>query len=979
MPEELQYWRSLEEREAGVPASEAGGAEFASTPLSIIEPDAGRRAFLKAAGFTFAGAFLAGCSRAPEQKAMPHLVQPEGAIAGRPIYYASTCGACTAGCGILVKTRDGRPIKLEGNPRHPLSRGGLCAVGQASILGLYDSLRLKHPILRGKQASWEEADREVAARLDAIRQRGGAVRFLSHSVTSPTTLSAIGRFLAGFKDSRHVAYDALSSSAILDAHQVTHGTRILPHYRFENADVIVSFDADFLGTWISPVEFTRAHSESRNPEHRGSRPVSYHIQIESRLSVTGSKAGRRIRIAPEETVPRLRALLTAVVTGDRADAVASRLLAARGRSLVVCGTQDVEAQTLVNRINQELGNYGSTLDIARPSRQRQGNDGELHSLLDEIAANKVSALFLHGVNPVYDLPDGAALAAQLEKLPLVVSFTERVDETASKAHVVCPVPHFLETWSDAEPVAGIVSIGQPAIQPLSEARTVAESLSAWTGSPRSARDLVREQWQGRLNWEDGLREGFARVDRKEFPSRWIAGAANPAPRQQEATPDGLHLVLYPKPSMLDGRHAYNPWLQELPDPITKATWDNYASIAPALAQTLDVRDGDILRLERNGRTLELPAVIQPGQHERVVAVALGYGRTETARFSSVGPRWFSAGSSTGENGLVGKNAAHLASFAGGVLQFESGGLQVKKTGKRQELAITQSHHTVAPPPNLAPASGGVRPIVQETTLEALAHDEPHAHAAHGDLWPPDHAYHGRHWGMAVDLNACTGCSACVIACQVENNIPVVGRDEVRRKREMHWIRIDRYYSGDGEDVTVAHQPMMCQHCEHAGCETVCPVLATVHSSEGLNQQIYNRCVGTRYCANNCAYKTRRFNWFDYPREDKLANMVLNPDVTVRSRGVMEKCTFCVQRIQDAKFEAKRRGEALRDGDFETACQQSCPARAIAFGDKNDPESAVSRLVRGNREYTVLEEINLKPSVHYLKLVRPTGVEEERHG
>ncbi len=982
--DQKRYWRSLKELACGPDFVHGVEAEFAESPLQI-EGGPNRRGFLKAAGFTFASALVTSCGEAPVQKAMPYLAQPEGIVPGRSLYYASTCAGCTAGCGVLMKSRDGRPIKLEGNPEHPFSRGGLCAVGQASILGLYDSLRLKQPLVRGKPASWEEADRAIRRELARVRQANGAVRFLTQTITSPTKNAAIADFLKLFRDARHAIYDPLSVSALLDAHDETHGVRALPHYRFGNAEVIASFDADFLGTWISPVEFTEEYSRNRDPESR----FSYHVQFESRMSLTGSKADRRVRVSQAE-IPELLEQLADEIrgqsnpgTGAEIRDLAARLKNAKGRSLVISGSQDVAVQILCNEINHRLENYGSAVDLERPSYQRQGDDRELERLVAEVASGKVAALFMDGVNPAYDLPDGAAFPAYLKNVPLVVSFAGRMDETAALAHYVCPDHHPLESWSDAEAVSGTVSMSQPAVRPLGNTRPVLESLTGWAGVRKPVYEILREHWREQIFprqkreasfeafWERSVHDGFAAVE----PHRFSPKPAH-FPRRLQAVRaaaelDTYELVLYPKPGMLDGRHAYNPWLQELPDPITKITWDNYACLAPATAARLGLSEGDVVSVEVNGRKLEFPAVLQPGQHDKVVAIALGYGRKESQRFATIGPEWISARPSVGEDGLVGRNAAPFLTLEGGALRYSRAGARIKAAGRKYGLAATQSHHTLSVPRNLQPAGSETRPIVQELTLAAFLAggaehrpDEPER-----ELWPPDHPSPGHRWGMAIDLTACTGCSACVIACQVENNTPVAGKDEVRRRREMHWMRIDRYYSGGPDDVEVAHQPMLCQQCEHAPCETVCPVLATVHSEEGLNQQIYNRCVGTRYCANNCPYKTRRFNWFNYVREDRLANMVLNPDVAVRSRGVMEKCTFCVQRIQEAKIEAKRTGVPLGDGDIQPACQQSCPARAIIFGDTNDPASEVSKLMRSRRRYRVLEEINVRPSVGYLKLVR----------
>ncbi len=1002
MSESQRLWRDLEEKDSGTEAT----PEFErpdAAEAGRLRPS--RRDFLRAAGFTFAGAMLTGCSRAPVDKAIPYLIQPEGIVPGRPYFYSSTCAGCSAACGLVIKNRDGRPIKLEGNPQHPLSRGGLCAVGQASILGLYDSQRILQPLAQGKPAIWEDVDNSIAAKLKALRG-SGAVRFLTGTETSPSVLAAIDQFLKSFRDARHVSYDALSSSAILDAHEVTHGVRVLPHYRFDHAEVIVSLDPDFLGTWISPVEFARDYQAGRTLE--GKPPhCSYHAHFESRMSLTGSRADRRFRIPPSEMGLVLTELASRVakksgraldsvemqknsVPPEVLDQLAERLWQARGRGLVVSGAQDLQDQVLVNFINHTLGNYGATLDIERPSLQRQGNDRELARLLGELNEGKVAALFIHGVNPVYELPEAESLAVSLKRVPLVVNVALRLDETAAISSHVCPEPHFLESWGDVEPVAGVVSLQQPAIQPFGKTRSLVESLARWSGSPKPAYEFLREHWRTDIFpkqkkhadfekfWEQALQDGYVETEAPTARIRNFDFAVmRPVLRSEPPASGAYALLLYPKVGMLEGRAAGNPWLQELPDPISKVTWDNYACVSPATAARLGVRDGDVLRLSAStsnarARTLELPAFIQPGQDDHTIAVALGYGSRLSERFAKVGPQWLDTLPSVGRNGKVGKNVAPFLEFREGYLAYSAFSVQATKTGVHVELASTQRQFTLDVPKALAGAVGERPPVVRATTLSDFsqnpaAGNPPHEKAE--DLWPPDHPYAGHRWAMVIDLNACTGCSACVVACQAENNLPVVGKDEVRRKRQMHWMRLDRYYAGDGEDVGVEQQPMFCQQCENASCESVCPVLATVHSAEGLNMQVYNRCVGTRYCANNCPYKVRRFNWFDYDRGDKMQNLVLNPDVTVRSRGVMEKCTFCVQRIEQARIEAKRQGRAIADGEIQTACQQSCPAGAIVFGDLNDPNSHVSRLIASGRAYRVLEELNVKPSVRYLTRVR----------
>lgn len=988
------YWRSLDELTDQSLGAAQGEGEFDDTPLRHGEAP-GRRDFLRAAGFILAGSAITGCSRAPVQTATPLPAQPEGYAPGRSYAYATACAGCPAGCGVLAKVRDGRPVKLEGNPDYPLSRGGLCAVGQASILSLYDSHRLRDPLASGRKASWVEVDRAIGAELDRIRREKGTVRVLTPTLTSPTLLREIRSFSGTFANARHVVFDPLSVSAILDAHEEVFGARALPQMRFDQAPVVASFDADFLGTWIAPVGFTKGYVEGRRKDGRPA-PPAWHTQVESRMSLTGTKADERIRLSPNEISYALEGLTArlaaragapipagtdwaASLPGSQLDALAERLWSSRERSLVVCGLADVAAQRLCAYANYLLGNYGKTLDLDRPSLQRQGSDRAMVALLKEVNAGQVSALFVYGLNPAADLPLTEALSGAIKQIPLVVSLSCHRDETAELAHFHCPGADPLESWGDAEPVDGIVSLQQPVFRQMGASRPALESFAVWGGKPASAYELVQAYWRQSIHprhedrmpfdefWRNTLHRGFMEVKPANRPAKTFrTTAVQPLGRPQPA--DGLTVALYAKTAMPDGRHAYNPWLQELPDPVTKASWDNYACLSPAKARSLGVTDGDIVRLTAGDQAYEIPAVVQPGQHDDVVSIALNYGRKVSERFAGVGPKWLYARPTVGPHGMVGINVSPLLNWSEDGIRYTRGGVQIQTTGRQHPLAMTQSHHSLSVPPKLD-SGGPPRPIVQEMSLAELLTAPPRNHDEPPELWPRDHQFSGHRWAMAVDLDACSGCSACVVSCQIENNVPVAGRDEVIRKREMHWLRIDRYYSGPPEEPRVAHQPMMCQHCEHAPCETVCPVLATVHSTEGLNQQVYNRCVGTRYCANNCPYKVRRFNWFDYPRQDRLANLVLNPDVTVRSRGVMEKCSFCVQRIQEAKIEAKRLGKPLEDGAIKAACQQSCPAQAIAFGDLNDPQSQVAQWVKQPRRYRVLEEINVRPSVHYLKIVR----------
>ena len=652
---------------------------------------------------------------------------------------------------------------------------------------------------------------------------------------------------------------------------------------------------------------------------------------------------------------------------------------------MVSGSQDVRVQMLCNSINERLGNYGTTLELDRPSFQKAGDDRALLELRRELAAGEVEVLLIRGVNPVYDLPGTVELAGHLERVPLTVSFARARDETTERVMAVCPEHHFLEDWRDSEPVAGQLSMTQPLIYPLGDTRGFAPSLLAWSGKSVESIEWVRRVWRDQVLvrsaassfealWDEAVHDGCTEVaPLVDAPGDFDHDAIESiAPAGLE--PDRLTLLLYPKLGMLDGRHAHNAWLQELPDPISKISWDNYASLAPNTAATMGLRDGDLVEISGAGATapMVLPAHVQPGQHPGVVAVALGYGRSGTDRFHDLGPDWIAAQPTVEVGATVGVRANDWLAEVDGRIATAGPVVSLRSLGSHRQLASIQVYHDLEVPEHLRPPDGEPRPIIQETVLPAYIEDraagEPHLHEFDANLWPP-YPEGEHHWAMAVDLSACTGCSACVVACQVENNIPAVGRDEIRRQRDMYWMRIDRYYSASQTGVDVVHQPMLCHHCDNAPCESVCPVAATVHSDEGLNQQVYNRCVGTRYCANNCPFKVRRFNWFDYPRANPMESLVLNPDVTVRSRGVMEKCSFCIQRIQGARISAKSSGSDLQDGDVSTACQQSCPANAIVFGDAADPDSEISRRIASQRHYRLFEELNILPSVGYMRLVR----------
>lgn len=975
--EKMYYWKSLEERNKDAAALETKQDEFSEIlPLGDLADAATttvtRRDFLKLMGFSLA-AVSAACSRMPVKKAVPYLTKPEEIVPGKSYWYASTCAGCSAGCGTLVKTRDGRPIKMEGNPESPMSQGGLCAGGQAFILGLYDSGRLHGPILGSVPADWGQVDSKIAAEIVKVRQSGKKVRFLSSTMLSPTSKNLIGEFLGTFSDAKHVVYDAISQSSLTRVHEKSLGLRALPHFCFDKAEVIVSLDADFLGTWISPVEFARHYAKRRNPGSEGG--MSHHIQFESRMSLSGANADVRVPIKASE----LRAVALYLLKNLSGDSVVvpsirdevlpilketvQKLRGKNGRSLVISGSNDFRLQSIVARINSVLENYGTTLDTAAPSFQKQGSDSEMQDLIGEMERGEVGLLFIHEANPIYDWADSGAFKKALGKVGFSVSFARYDDETASLCSAILPDHHALESWDDAEPILELRHLRQPVIRPIYDTRQMQDGLLRWLDRTETYLDHLKASWRRgaflaqtsffdfESFWNHCVHDGVFSFPTTslEIAPAFVADAVSSADKlDAPAVSQGYELTVYPSVALGDGAQAGNPWLQELPDPISKVSWDNYASLAPSLATEMGLNQNDVILIKHGGQELKLPVFIQPGQVAGTLAVALGYGRTKAGK----------AG-----NG-VGQNVYPFTSWNSSDRHYALTGVMLEKTTETYELAASQTHHSLEG-----------RDIVRETTLKDWQDKGEKHHAVM--LWDSQETK-GPNWGMAVDLNACIGCAGCVVSCQAENNVPVVGRDEVRNRREMHWIRIDRYYQGSEENPATVFQPMMCQHCANAPCESVCPVLATVHSSDGLNQQVYNRCVGTRYCANNCPYKVRRFNWFDYAgnnrfdynMNDDVGRLALNPDIVVRSRGVMEKCSLCVQRIQEGKLTAKLEGRELREGDIRTACQQSCPSDAIVFGDLNDPKSRISKLLKKEgRDYQVLSELNVKPNVNYLAKIR----------
>lgn len=1036
-----KYWKGLDELNSEPSFVRAKQNEFAEKlPMGDVLNDdtlgltTGRRDFLKLMGFSISAATLAACSKTPIKKIVPYVFKPVDYEPGIANYYATTCMGCQANCSLIVKTKEGRPIKVEGTDNSPINKGGACAVGQATILSLYDSGRLAAPQSARKATTWTKLDQEVQVKLNNISTSGGKIVLLTGSVNGPTSLKAINEFKAKYTSAQHIMYDAVSFSALIDAHKQVFGIDAIPGYQFSEAGAVVSVGADFLGTWLSPVEFTKDYTNARKVDE-GQTTMLTHFQFESNLSLTGSNADYRAVVAPSQYGEVLISLhdkvakllgkpavgnSTLELMGNSIGLAAKKLVENGGKGIVITSSNDINHQLLVVSINEMLGNYGKTLNLQNVSLQRRGNDAQVINLVKELMTGKVAAILIGAdVNPVYTLAEGKNLADAISKAGLSVSFSEKLDETALACQYVAPTHNALESWGDAEPRRGFVSFIQPTITPIFNTRQWQESLLHWTGNNVNYHDylqantvttlgLSNDMSSGNMrSWESLLEKGFVKTsswipnyfDKKIDGSNIvttvississIASAGNYAAmaggKVKTKAAGSLEIILHEEVAIRDGQNSNNPWLQELPDPISKVSWDAVALVSPKWAAEQDLSNEDVIDITVNGKTISAPIILQPGQRDKTIALAFGYGRKLEEKAGKVA------------NKVAGYNAYSLVNVEGGYFNYSLTGVTAKSAGKTYDLAFTQTHHNIEG-----------RDLVRETTLAEMAMgnygqpEEAEAGGAHVMSMYRDWRFPGHHWGMAVDLNACTGCNACVVSCSAENNVPVVGKDEVRLRREMHWMRIDRYFSvGDTkgemhnkykeidqmeddktinyENVKVVYQPLMCQHCENAPCENVCPVNAINHSSEGLNQQVYNRCVGTKYCANNCPYKVRRFNWFayynndkfDYHLNDELGKMVLNPDVTTRMRGVMEKCTFCVQRIQMGKLEAKKGNRTLKDGEVRTACQQTCPANAIVFGDMNDKKSEIYKLVNNKRNYSILTELNTRPGVHYLSKVRAT--------
>ncbi|MEY8780444.1 TAT-variant-translocated molybdopterin oxidoreductase [Allomuricauda sp. XS_ASV26] len=1001
--------------------------DFLGDKEKLSASNTSRRDFLKYVGFSTAAATVAACE-GPVHKSIPYVVQPDNIVPGVANYYATTIADGFDFASILVKTREGRPIKIENNTDAKVN-GGANARVQASVLSLYDSKRVQGPMANGEPMEWKVLDATVMAKLNSLKGSSKQIALLTQTYASPSTAKLISEFKEAYGENvNHVVYDAISEDAALNAFNKVYGERALADYDFEKAELIVSFGADFLGDWQGG-GYDSGYAKGRIPKNG---KMSRHIQMESNMSLAGANADKRYPMTPTQqkiALAKLYGKLNGSSVGggtsdvDAAvDQVAAEIKKAGSKAVVVTGLNDENAQSVVLAINKLLAS--EAFDPIKPKYVRQGDAAKVNKLISDMNAGRVGMLITDGVNPAYSLPNAEEFVAGLDQVDISVAFAFNNDETAQSSDYVAASSHYLESWGDAEFKKGQYSLMQPAIRELFDTRQFQTALLKWMGVEKTYYEYIKENWNTAIlqggSWNKALQDGVFEVSVMNTENDEVASVNEGEEEQPEIVPiasairslvnstsPGTELVLYSKVGMGDGRQANNPWLQEFPDPISRVSWDNYVTVSKADAETWGLENtivadgglnGSYVNLTVDGKVLEnVPVIVQPGQAVGTVGLSFGYGKKAGMQ----------------QEMATGVNAYALYSNFSDVQS-----VTIEKSAGVHEFACVQSQKTLM----------GRGDIIKETTLEifntkdhaewnpmphvSLNHQEIPVTSPDADLWEEFDRSIGHHFNLSIDLNACTGCGACVIACHAENNVPVVGKMEMRRSRDMHWLRIDRYYSSEetfeqdnekkegmdglwGENGSlggfremedpsanpqVAFQPVMCQHCNHAPCETVCPVAATSHSRQGQNHMAYNRCVGTRYCANNCPYKVRRFNWFLYNNNDEfdfnmnndLGKMVLNPDVNVRSRGVMEKCSMCIQMTQKTILDAKRDGRVLKDGEFQTACSAACSSGAMVFGDVNDHDSKVAKLKEDDRMYHLLEHVGTKPNVFYHVKVRNTN-------
>ncbi len=978
--ERVKYWRSLDELEGSAEFQAFVQREF-PTAASEFPEGISRRRWMQIMGASFALASVAGC-RWQTEKITPFAKRPENRIPGEPQQYATSIDLAGTIHPLLVTCHDGRPIKVEGNSEHPASRGSSDQFAQASILDLYDPDRSHELRLRQNRrtfarewSDFESWGRDHFAKL--ARSKGRGLALLLEPTSSPVLKQSLRRLQSRFPECEVFEFASVSNEQRHLASQAVFGERLQTHFDLERARVILCLDEDLLRGHPSASRHAREFSTRRSPDGAWMNRL---FVVESRLSVTGSNADHRLPVRSSEIgtflVDLERELTRAQQHGNRDTstysyreqflcALAEDLLHHGGESAIAVGAhQSAAVQAKVHRLNHQLGNIGKTVHYTCDARGID-NAGTLPDLVQRIQRKAINTLLVLGGNPVYTSPLDSGFAEAIGRVEHSIHLSRYLNETSQLSEWHLPETHPFESWGDVRGDDGVYSACQPLMSPLLGGRSALQVVSWIAQDSRDPQQLIRRsaaQELGALSdkqWRRLLHDGFqiGSEYRRILPT--ITSEVTVFEPQRPT--DGLEVVFHPSDAVYDGVFANNGWLQETPDPLTKLTWDNVALIGPGTAADLGVEHGMVIELAGRARSIRLPAFIMPGQADGSIAVALGYGRTAAGMVGgdlerSVAP--------------VGTNANRLRSMK--ALHVENG-VRVKVTKERHDLATTQDHHAIDTV-GLEERGTRVGELVRGGTLdEYRQHPDFAQHQVHHppleSLWE-EKSYDGHAWGMSIDLNKCIGCNACTVACQAENNVPVVGKDQVLRGREMHWIRMDRYFSGDEENPDVTHQPVACHHCENAPCEQVCPVAATVHSDEGLNDMVYNRCVGTRYCANNCPYKVRRFNFFDYNEQlsepgRELTQLIINPEVTVRSRGVMEKCTYCVQRIQNVKIDAKNDRRAILDGEIKTACQQACPSQAIEFGDLNDPNSRVAQAHADSRAYGMLAELNVKPRTKYL--------------
>ncbi|MFZ1703705.1 MAG: 4Fe-4S dicluster domain-containing protein [Saprospiraceae bacterium] len=1010
----------------------------AMTTAEMTEHLAGnRRDFLKFLGFGLGAATVAAGCDIPVKRAIPYVIKPEEIVPGVANYYASSFVNGGDYCSILVKTREGRPIKIEGNELSPITKGGTSARAQAAVLSLYDTHRVTGPKMKGesgwKNTNWTDIDKMMKTTCQASAN----IRIVTNTNMSPSAQKAMGEFTAKYPNAKVVVYDPVSYSAILESNKLNFNKRAIPSYHFDKASIIVSFNADFLGTWISPTEYAGDYIKNRKIDDVTKAKMSRHIQVESHMSLTGSNADNRILVKPSEQGVAIAHVYNSITGGNMSTSglndkakkslnkVVGELKAAQGTALIVSGSNVVAEQLMVNAINQALGSYGNTINMSIASNQGQGSDADFSTLLAEMKGGSIDLLLIMSANPAYDSPNAAEFVVSMGKVKNKVTFNTTVDETAELCDIIAPNHHFLESWGDVEAKQGMFSLIQPTIAPLFDTRQSELSLLVWAESanidmanPQPYYEYVKNNWKNTLFasqnavssftnfWDTCVHDGVFNASVSDSVSY---SSVNISTDYTKPSGKELEIAFFETVHIGNGQYAGNPWLMEMSDPVARTTWGNYLAVpvnfdgVKSMVGFQDLKDGDLVELTLGENKFTVPVIQQFGLMPGTLAIALGYGRTHAG--------------TTGKN--VGINVNHNLTIVNGYRQNYSSSVSVSnKIGKEKDFSCVQYHHTIGVK-GIDTATGqeinadeaalvffdyftgakGFQGALTDRSVVYTAHVNDLATSVEGLTKKRKHAQYlneqqiyggydhnytlGHHWGMHVDLNACIGCGACTVACMAENNVPVVGKHEVSIHHEMAWLRIDRYYYGDVENPNTIYQPMMCQHCDNAPCENVCPVNASNHSSEGLNQMAYNRCIGTRYCANNCPYKVRRFNWLDYTTADifpgnqpklsdetvpfgadNLTRMVLNPDVTVRSRGVIEKCSFCVQRIQEGKLAAKVEGRSLMDSDVKTACQTSCPTGAITFGDMNHKDDLLVNKLESPLNYIALEEINVRSSVTY---------------